>query len=297
MASLGLPFQGTAWYWVEATYGGGASGTTLPLSCKIQDVRIGIGDRHTSLRGIDNAVVCKLLTQPYDYTLHVEYIPQHGDTLLTDVIDRTSQCTLQSLAFCVGANTKCSAAADKSYYYMVGCKPKSVKVNSSTGKEWLVSIDFSVKSTTTGTAYTGGPPTALTGQYLYFNYAGSITKDLAAVAYTVETVDVTVSHKITDHWDHDSLVKQYAIEGDMDVEGSIDITLDEGGSSHFAEVVSQTSFSLVINMGAAGAPKITIPYCQWKTSEIDINVSGEDMRESAPFTGKPSVCTLMGIVT
>jgi len=58
---LGKPFQGEAWYWIEDSYGGGESSTTLPISCKIQNVRIDTGDRHKVLRDIGSPVACHLL--------------------------------------------------------------------------------------------------------------------------------------------------------------------------------------------------------------------------------------------
>ena len=86
---LGEPFKGSVWYWVEGSYGGGESGSTLPVSCKVQDARIGSGDRQVPLRGFDSPLICHLLKQTHEPTFHLEYIPQDDDTLIDDVIDRT----------------------------------------------------------------------------------------------------------------------------------------------------------------------------------------------------------------
>lgn len=294
MSSLGLPFQNTVWYWQETSYGGGASGTTLAVSCKVVDVRLGVGDKHKPLRGIDHAWVCSLLEQSEDLTLHVEYIPQVGDTLIDDSIDRNSGCTITSQAYCIGVNRSLGVATDKSYYYLKGCVPKTVRVAASKDTEYTVTIDYSVKSVVTSTTPVGlNGPTPLTGAYCAFNVAGSITKNAAAFAYVLNSVDLTVNHNITDRWDHDSLTKQYAVPGAFDVEGSVDISLDEGGKIDFGDVLTQTVWDLIINMGGAGAPKLTIDNCQWKSMDIDLNISGEDMMSSIPFTGKPSTCSLI----
>ncbi len=297
MSSLGLPFQNTVCYWQEASYGGGESGTTLPVSCKIIDARIGVGDKHKTLRGIDHAYVCSLLEQPEDLTFHIEYIPQIGDTLIDDSVDRNSGCTLTSQAFFIGVNRLLTPAADRSYYYLAGCVPKTVNFSSSKGNEYVVSIDYSVKSVVTGTTKAHGGNLAggdgLTGAYCAFNVGGSITKNGGAFAYVLNSVDITINHNITDRWDHDSLTKQYAVPGAMDFEGSVDISLDEGGKADFGEVLSQTSWDLIVNMGASPAPKITINNCQWKNMDIDLNISGEDIMSSVPFTGKPSSCSLI----
>ena len=50
---LGNPFQGTAWYWLEDSYHTATTSTaTLPISCKIQNIRIDTGDRHKVLKDI-----------------------------------------------------------------------------------------------------------------------------------------------------------------------------------------------------------------------------------------------------
>ena len=295
---LGGPFKGSAWYWVEASYGGGKSGSTLPISCKIQDVRIGSGDRHIPLRGIDSPLICKLLKQTNEPTLHVEYYPQCDDTLIDDVIDRTGDCCeLQSLAFCIGANG-CEASADnKSYYYAIGCKPETVRISGSKNQPYSVTIDFQAKSITTSTAATGTAPTDLSGAYLQFNTAGEITKtgghvvNTDHIAFITNSIDITITHQLTPYTDHDALVKSYLVEGEMTIEGTCDITLDGGGASHFGDVLANKAFTITVDMGGAGCPRITLPGCQWKNSEVDINVSGEAMMESAPFTAKPTSCT------
>jgi len=294
MSSLGLPFQNLVWYWQETSYGGGESGTTLPISCKIIDARIGVGDKHKPLRGIDAAYACHLLTQPEDLTFHLEYIPQLADTMLDDSVDRNSGCTMTSQAFCIGVNTGLvGAVGDQSWYYLTGCVPKTVNVSASKGNEYVVSIDYSVKSVVTGTSQTGVAPAALTGAYCAFNVAGAITKDTVAFAYVLNSIDITVNHNVTDRWDHDSLTKQYATPGAIDFEGSVDISLDEGGKYTFAEVLTQKRWDLLVNMGIATAPSITLANCQWKNMDIDLNLSGEDIMSSIPFTGKPSSCSLI----
>jgi len=77
----------------------------------------------------------------------------------------------------------------------------------------------------------------------------------------------------------------------MDIEGSVDITLDGGGASHFGEVMANTAFTIEIDMGEVGAPRISLPGCQWKNTSVNIDVSGEAMKNSTPFSAKPTDCT------
>lgn len=298
VSDIGHPFQGTAWYWVEATYGGGESGTTLPISKYIQDVKIGTGEKGKDIRSIESAVVAERIEQTDEPVLSIEYNPQADDTFIDDVVDRDSCCVLQSLAFEFGANTCTGAASDDvTYYYCLGFKPSTVRISASKNEPYTVSVDLEGKSITTSSIATGTEPTALTGNILQFNVAGSITKTGgfnptgSKIAYITNSIDITIDHQLTGYTDHDSKIKSYLVEGTMDVSGTVDITLDGAGGMHFGEVQNFTDFTITVNMGAAGSPKITIPGCNWNMSEVNINVSGEAMMESAGFTGVPSSCS------
>ncbi|MFW9853042.1 MAG: hypothetical protein ACFFDS_08870, partial [Candidatus Thorarchaeota archaeon] len=96
---------------------------------------------------------------------------------------------------------------------------------------------------------------------------------------------------LTSYTDHNSLYKSYIIEGEMDVEGSVDITLDGGGARHVSEVLNNASFALQVDMGGSGCPRITLPGCQWKNTSVNIDTGGEALMNSVPFTCKPSECT------
>ena len=302
---IGMPFQGTVWYWIEDSYGtvSEPSLNSLPISCKIQDIRIDTGDRHKVLRDIGSPLACHLLKQTHEPKVHLEYIPQAGDKLIDDSIDRASStCTLQSISMCVGMNTKMTADADNvSYYLMDGMKPSTVKISGSKNTEYLVVIDYEVRSIVTSETATGSAPTILSGEYLQFNVAGEIRKtgyhvvNTDHIAFITNSVELTVTHKLTPYTDHDSLYKSYLIEGDMDVEGSVDITLDGGGALHVDEVLNNRAFEIVIDMGlmdaGADVPRITLPACQWKSTSVDGNVGGEAITSSVPFTCKPSSCS------
>ncbi|RLI63602.1 MAG: hypothetical protein DRO67_05475 [Candidatus Asgardarchaeum californiense] len=295
ISTIGRPFQGKAWYWVEATYGGGLSGATLPISKYIQDIKMGTGDVVKSIRSIESAVIIEQIQQCEEPTIHIEYNPQIGDTMIDDCVDRSSCCILQSLAFEFGANT-CTGGDDTTYFYGVGFKAATVKISAAKDEPYSVVIDYEGKSIVTSTTAIGVEPTALSGAILQFNVAGSITKTGgfnptgSKIAYITDSIDVTISNQLTGYTDHDSTQKTFLVEGTLDVEGSCNITLDGAGGMHFGEVKAMTDFTLVINMGDTGAPKITLPGCNWKNSEPGINTSGEAMMESAAFVCTPTDC-------
>ena len=302
MTELGKAFDGIIWYWIEDSYGvvTEVSIGSLPISCKVQDVRIDSGDRHKSLRSIESPLVCHFLQQINEPKLHLEYIPQIGDTMIDDAIDRIDDCCeLQSFSFGIGFN-KCKTGIDSSWFRVTGAKPATVRITGSKNTEYMVVIDYETQSiVSVGSGDVGSEPAALAGAYLQFNTAGEIKKtgglvvNVDHIAFITNSIDISVNHNLQGQTDHDALIKSFLVEGAMDVEGSVDITLDGGGAQHYAEVLANTDFTLVVDMGGAGAPRITLPACQWKSTSLDKNISSEAMSSSVPFDCKPTGCSII----
>lgn len=291
---IGFPFQGQVWYWAEATFGGAISGATLPVSCFIQDARIGTGDRHKVIRDIGSAQVVELMKLAKNPTLHLEYNPQVGDTLIDDAVERTSCCTLPSYRFAIEAN-RCMPAADDSQWLLKGVKPNTVRISGSKDEPWTVTIDFLCKSAVTDGAM-GIAPIPLAGAILTYNLAGSIAYSAGHSAFATESVDITFNHNLHPYVDIGGSDPEYIVDGAEDITGSCDITLDGGGGVHFNETQINTPFSLTLTMGTAvGSPIITIPGCEWDNSEVDKNISGEWMIESAAWTAAPISCASNGV--
>jgi len=287
---IGLPFQGRAWYWVESSFGGGISGTTLPISCYIQSVRIGSGDRHKPIRDIGTAQVVELMKLADAPTLHIEYNPQIGDTLLDDCVDRTSCCTLQSMAFLIETN-KCMPTADDSEFYVTGAKANTVRISGSRDEPWLITVDFLCKSIVTATGYGDTAPAPLAGAMNTFNLVGgSITKSAGHNAYITNSVDITINQNLTPYYDIGGANPEYIVDGAMDITGTCDISLDGGGGVQMAEVLANTAFTITLNLGGAGSIQVVIPGCEWDNVEIDASISGEAMISSVPFTAAPVSC-------
>lgn len=302
--NIGYPFQGRIWFWTEATYGGGASGTTAPVSCYIQDVRIGSGDRSIPIRDIGSAQVCELMKQLPEPTLHVEYHPQAGDTLLELAADRTSCCTLRSLAFLVETN-KCMPVAEDSQFYFVGCKGNTIRISGSKNTPYTIAIDFLTQSVVTINASTAtalastiaaGAPDPLSGAILTFNLAGSIAKSAGVIARITNSIDITINQNLTSYASAGATAPEYLVEGQMDITGSIDISMDDGGAVQLTEIMANTAFTVTATLGAAvGSPIITLPGCEWDNGDIDVNISGEAMISPVPFTAAPVSCVTEGI--
>jgi hypothetical protein len=300
MSELGLPYRGKIWYGELSSYTSEPTDgdvTEKPISCKVQNVRFSLADKHKPLRDIGSPNACHLLEQTDDVTIHLEYIPQCDDTLLADSVNRNAYGKLTPLWFSITTNHNVEGAADKSYYIAYGCKAKTIRVSASINSEYIVAIDYSVRSGTTDSSALGTEPAALTGDYLAFNVGGSIRKDGADIAYILNSVDITIDQHLIDKNDHDSFVKQYAVEGAIDIEATVDISLDEGGGNHFYEVLSQKEFDIVVDLGGSGCPRINLPNCKWKSTEIDISLTDEPMMDSAPVTSKPTDGDIQTIIS
>lgn len=305
-SNIGYPFQGRAWYWVEATYGGGYSGTTLPISCFIQDVKIGSGDRTVPIRDISTAQVVELMEQVPEPTLHIEYHPQAGDTLLDDAADRTSCCTLQSMAFLIETN-KCMPTAEDSQFYFVGCMGNTIRISGSKNTPYTIAIDLLAKSVVTINSSTAtalaatiaaGAPSPLAGTIMTFNMAGSIAKSAGLTARVTNSIDISINNNLSTYSNAGATSPDYMVAGAQDITGSCDITLDDGGAVQLAEILANTAFTLTVTLGAAvGSPIITIPGCEWDSGDIDVNVSGEAMISSTPWTSAPVSCVTEGVCT
>jgi len=292
MSSLGLPFQGAIRYYVESGYGTGTDPTDigLPVSIRVTDARVGLADKHKMVRGFDSPLG-EHLEQCTDFTFHLEYIPQCGDTLFEDAMIRSNPslgCLLNTMSFYLQTNV-CSqpSGPDMTTYWITGAKLKSCKVSSSIDNEYVYGMDFDVKSVVTDSDPTGSQPSDLLGDICAFNIAGSI-KDGSGnkLAHLTNSIEVTMDNGVKSYFDHDSLDKQYAIEGEFNATGSCDISLDEGGGKHLADVLAQKDFDIVIKLGGTGCPEITLKDCRWKNTTIDENIAGGYIKENAPFTAE-----------
>lgn len=286
MTSLGLPFQGEIRYYIESSYGVGSAPTTTgkPISIKVLDAKVELADKHKSIRGFDSPNAA-FLEQCTDYSFHIEYIPQVGDTLFTDAVVKQANCGLKSIQFYLETNSCSSppAGTNQTVYNITGCVNKTCKISSSINNEYIYVMDFDVKSVVTASSPTGSAPSPLAGAICAFNIAGSISDAAGELAYITNAIDVTIDNGTKNHFDHDSLLKQYAFASELNISGSVDISLDEGGGKHLAKVLAQADAVITINLGGAGSPKLVLSGCRWKSSAIDVNIDGDIMKENAPF--------------
>jgi hypothetical protein len=288
---LTIPFEGTICWRPETAYGTAISGTPFRVSDKVYDVRIDYGKTFKELRGISAPSVCGFISQPSDYTLHVEWVSQStGNSLATHCINRTSTGDMQSLGFNVGINVK---GGTKSYYLVKGAKCKSFNIKGNTGSEIIYTADFSCCSVISSAAETVTyPATALGTAYGQFNKAGMVVaKNTSTVIATcVDGLDVTINHNIQDYWQLDSQYKKAAIPGQLDVAGTIDISLDDGGNA-FATAINTELTNIFINQNYTTFGKLTFVTARWDGFTVDVSTGNDTLITGQKFMAKSVTIT------
>ena len=292
---IGRPFQGEVIWHPEYTYG---SGTTITTTNKKNDSDVGqlvevarmeTGDVNKYFRGIDSIFISKGTKTNINPAFHLEYVVQADDILLDYLVDRSSSGTVRSLAFKVGANLLGSAF---SWYTVKGAKCGTVEINGSEGEPWKVSADFSVSQIDTSAADLHSAVTAggtVNGDACMFNVGGTIYDSTDKVfAYVTKSFSVTVNHNLQDLWTVGQRGKAMSIESALDVTGTMDISLDDGGKTHFDDVLNRANETTVVlsTSGTTGAPVITLTNVKFDSSSIDVSPGNEGMMESVPFTAE-----------
>jgi len=287
MATIGYPLSGEIYFEVEASYKAGFSGSQSRFSDVVTDARIETGDINLEFFGITEPSLIDFEKAMEDPTLHIEYVYQpHAGASAVSYFYNRSGCDLDSLAIEVGVST-CSATS--TYYYMIGCKCKSFTVSGSKGEAYTIAADFSVASLQVAGTAMGTDPGAIGTDYATFNNAGSITWSGVTGAYVTESFEFTIDNNITDYYDVGSTKKKAAIPGQRNITGSCDISLDEGGDTHFTEVLAGTDITTVsLNTGCTTGSygQFTLNNGRFDSTSIDVNTSSEGIMSSVPFTFK-----------
>jgi len=286
--AMSYPFQGKIWYDVESTYNGGfPDATPKRISDAVTDVRIETGDINQSLRTISEVSLADFSATMVDPMLHIEWVyqPNASGSLVSECYNRVLG-ELNSLAFEIGINTSRTSDA---WYRCTGCKCKTFTVSASTGENYIVTADFSVASLGTYSSASCTEPSAIGTDYAAFNIAGGVTWSGVTGAYVTKGFSFTVENNLTDYWDVGSTAKKAAIPGGIDLTGSCDISLDDGGKVHFDEVIAGTDItSLVFNTGrtTGNHGKFTLNSGRFDNTSIDENTDNEGAISSVPFTFK-----------
>ena len=298
------PFSGEIYFEPEYVYNAGLGNANASInpevfSDKVQVVRIESGDVHKTLRGINGPNVCGFVKTGGDATLHLEWIWQpNSRTSLASycAMRRTDETTLNSsgsvhsLAF--GIQLGKSNASD-THYHLTGCVCKSITLSSSRGEEYIWSADFDVGTVATSTTSNAVSPASWSvnsaNAYAGFNQAGSITFTGGYTAYITDSINVTINNNTTAYWDVGSTSKKACIAGALDITGSSDLSIDDGGGNAWDIIASKLTdiTSLVIDTACtSGMDKLTLTTGKYDNISVEANTGNEGMIQSIPFTFK-----------
>ena len=286
--AVGFPFQGSILYELETSYKNGFDGgTACRFSDVVTDVRIETGDINRELVSISTPSLVDFSKTQEDPMLHVEwtYQPHTGSSMVSYCINRTAG-DLSSFAIEVGANT---GAGTSAYYRCLGCKCKSFTVSAEQNGNYSISADYSVASLGIYSSATLSDPGAIGTTYAAFNAAGSIEWSGVTGAYVSKAFEFTVDNNITDYWDVGSNAKKCAIPGALSITGSCDISLDDGGETHFDEVIAGTDIThikLDTGLATGNLGEFVLTGARFDSTSINLNTTSEGIFSSVPFTAK-----------
>lgn len=286
---IGHPYQTDVVFRRESAYGSGITGPIMIVSDKIFNVRIDSGDMKKPIRGISEPSVSAFISQASNPILHLEWVlqSQTSVSLATYCCNRNSYGDLQSLWFEVGMNTK---GTTQSWYRLGGCKCKRFELAGSFNNEYVCTADFSVKSVATASTASSTISAAVGNPYAYFNHSGNTITITGKTtpAFITDSINIVVEHNLTDKWDCDSRAKVAAISGALDITGSCDISLDDGGAVHWGDVFGgKLITSIAIVTGCAGLDDtFTLNTGYFDNTSIDASLANEGQMVSQPFRFK-----------
>ena len=285
-SEIGFPFQGAVYYTEEATYNGGHDGTVFRFSDAVNVCRLESGDVNKTLRHVGSAEVADFSTTLIDPRLHLEFVWQ--PTTLNKLNDWIARTSGDISSFCVEFNGSKDRSSASSTFVCNGCKCDTMNIKASTGDNYIVTMDCSVSSVVTSPTATETDPGAVGTTFAAFNRAGGITWGTGSY-YVTKSIDVTINNNLNDYWDVGSTSKKASIPGALDVSGSVDISLDEGGAVHWNTITAGTDIpSIKCDAGcdASTYDVFTISNGRWTSGAVENNVSGEGLFDSTPFVFK-----------
>jgi len=307
MATITNPFQGYVLYSVETSYSTPPSKGTAYVSDVILDAKISTGDMQKPIWGISQPSLYTYISQPSDYTLHLEWVSQATTkSLATACINRWGGLLggaisgdLPSLEFMICNNSKATGGtAAKTYVKVKGAKNKSITYTAKRGEAIIWSADFSVASVITSTTLPVGyslkkyqslaslnSTRSKHKGLAVFNNAGSITKTGGTSALITDSLTFTLNNGLTDLWNCTNKWKRNSKTGKQEITGSCDWSFEDGGKVALDEVIANTILTTIrIDTGMPGRyASFTLNQCRWKNTDLDINLENNAMITPVPF--------------
>lgn len=261
----------------------------IKFSDYVQSVQVSMDPAFKEWRDIGDYDAATFVAGLPSYGVKVSYLlHSNRKTQLDDAINRQSDNTLKSHTIEV------SVARDDTnvgYYTLKGCKAESAKPVGTVGDAVVVEITYKALSLTRASAEpsigTGSRETAALGALCTFS-TSRVLRGGSNLAYITRSAEFTVSHSLTVHGTDNQTDPKAIFEGDRQVTGRADITLDDGGVALADAVMAGTAASVEFRFGSTGAPQYTLNNVIWENLDIDLSVGEGVVMSGVPFRARSS---------
>lgn len=305
LRTISRPYQGRVSVRLENTYGNLSNRSVSYISGCVIDARLETGNCNEPKRSISKCTAYRFMSLPSDPVFHLEWVYDSACTfsLASYCITRKAISTtsndagdIRSLSFELLVNNDQSAPSS-SQYILYGCKCKNLSLSGKRGDEYVYSADFSVKkvwsSASVAAASKWSPVAQVSPAYGIFNNAGTTLTITSTgsdyLTFITDNINISVNNNLSDLWTVNSPWKVDSIAGAMEITGSSDISIDNGGNAIWRTVSNHldTTTAMTLNLFASGTHKtITLSGIRYDSFAVDVKNDGAMMIASKPFTAK-----------
>lgn len=256
----------------------------IKFSDHVSEVSLGMGANFEEYRDIGSYDVASFLEGLSEYHLKVTYL-LHTDRAdqLNAAIDRLANNDLESHSIEVSVDRD---GATPGFFTFAGAKAESVDVTLQVGKAVEVTISYLALSGARASAEpsvgTGSRETAALSTVAHFK-TSTITRGGSDVAFITRGAKLNVAHELTPEGDDNSAEPAFISVGNRKVSGTVDMSIDDGGSALADTAMDGTAADIVFDMGTTGAPSLTASNAHWKDFEITLGTRGGILTRDVPF--------------
>jgi hypothetical protein len=270
---------------VESTPGTTPSNPALiKFSDFVQSVSLSLDPAFTEWRDIGDYDPSQLVAGLPIYGVKVVYaLHVNRKTQADDAMNRQADNSVKSQTIEVAVNLDGTTVG---YFTLTGCKAEQATVKTEPGKPAIVELSYKAlavaRATSAPSIGSGSRESAALGALSVFS-ASTITRGGSSLGYITRSAEFMVSHALRVDGTDGQVNPKAIFEGQRQVTGKADITLDDGGVALGDAVMAGTAASVVFSLGAAGAPKFTLANVQWDKFDLPLNVSDGVIMAGVPF--------------
>lgn len=261
----------------------------IKFSDHIQSVSLSLDPQFKEWRDIGDYDAASFVAGLPMYGLKVSYLLHtNRKTQADDAMNRQADNTCKSQTIEISVNRD---DATVGYFRLLGAKAEDCQVKGTVGDAILVEVTYKALSATRATVEpsigTGSRETAALGALCTFA-TSSITRGGSALGYITRSAEFRVSHALQVLGTDNQVDPKAIFEGERQVTGKADISLDDGGVALADAVMAGTGATVIFNCGGAGAPKFTLNNVIWENLNIDLAPDQGVVLPSVPFRARSS---------